>query len=73
MGGRLVDAVQLPEQSPEAAVQRPEPSVAEKPSLARMTNELAGEDLVVITMASDHNFGDAMAAVTAILYYRFGD
>jgi len=36
---------------------------AEKPSLSAMANEMGSDDFVVLTIASDHNFGEAMTAV----------
>lgn len=36
---------------------------AEKPSLSGMAKDMASGDFVVIGLASDHNFGDAMTAV----------
>ena len=36
---------------------------AEKPSLAGMANELGSNDFVILTLASDHNYPDAMTAV----------
>ena len=36
---------------------------AEKPSLSGMAKEMASGDFQVVTLASDHNFGDAMSAV----------
>jgi thiol-disulfide isomerase/thioredoxin len=36
---------------------------AEKPSLAGMAKDMTSGDFVVVTLASDHNFGDAMSAV----------
>ncbi len=36
---------------------------AEKPSLSGMATEMASGDFQVVTIASDHNFGDAMSAV----------
>jgi thiol-disulfide isomerase/thioredoxin len=35
----------------------------EKPRLAEMANELGSDQFVVLTLASDHNFGDALGAV----------
>ena len=40
---------------------------AEKPSLAAMAGDLGGSEFVVLTLASDKNFGDAMAAVLGSL------
>jgi len=39
----------------------------EKPSLEKMAAELAGGDFVVVTIASDHEYGDALAAVITSL------
>ncbi len=40
---------------------------AEKPALAAMAADMSSNDFVVLTLASDKNFGDAMAAVLGSL------
>lgn len=39
----------------------------EKPSIQQVANELGGEDFVVITLASDHNWADVLLSLTASL------
>jgi thiol-disulfide isomerase/thioredoxin len=39
----------------------------EKPSIEKLANELGGDDLVVVTLASDHNWTDVLLSLVASL------